>query len=348
MISSGLALLLSSTVWSCLPVSWTGDNGAAGVAVAACTITAVANTVVGDGNVTASFSVATGTGYSVGGSTQNVAVNDNDLSTISVAVAPSTVTENSGTALVYTFTSSLPSATATTVNFTLPANARYTIANGTGIASGTCASGSVVLAAAATSFTCTVTPINTTVPDGNVTVTATIMSSASYTVATTPGNSATGTITDDDITVTVTPVSVTEGGSVTFTIACTGPAGVSVTGLSFGVTPAQDAGAAAATPGMSGAVGPLGTLTCGTPFVVTVPTFNDTIIGNARSLSLALTGTPVASNSGTVVLPTSAAVAAVLDNDVPLIVPTMSAAGLRSRGLIGWGRGRRRRHSRTD
>ena len=316
---------------------------AAGASIAACTITAVANTTVGDGNVTASLSVTAGSGYSVGGATQNVVVSDNDLATISVAVSPATVAENSGTALVYTFTSTPTSTGPLTVLFSLPANAtRYTIGGATG-----CATGSVVLAANAPSFTCTVTPVNTTIADGNVTATATISASTgNYLVAATPANAATGTITDDEIRVTVTPLSVTEGGAVTFTVACIGPAGVSVTGLNFAVTPAQDVGAAAATPGMSGAVG---TLTCGTPFVVTVPTVNDTTIGNGRSLSFALSGTAVASNQGSVTLPAAAAVATVADNDQPVAptsIPTMSVfgLGLMSLMLFGFAAFQRRRY----
>lgn len=315
---------------------------AAGATVAACTITAVANTVVGDGNVTATLSVGAGSGYSVGGTAQNVVIRDDDLSTISVAVSPASVIENSGTALVYTFTATPVSTGAMTVLFSIPANAaRYTIGGATG-----CAAGSVVLAANTASFTCTVTPVNTTTPpDGNVSVTATLSASAgNYVVAAAPANAATGTIVDDDVNVTVTPIGTTEGGSATFTVACTGPTGVSVTGLSFAVTPAQDAGAAPATPGMSGAVG---TLTCGTPFVVTVPTFNDATIGNNRTLSFTLSGAAVASNQGSITLPAAAAVAAVQDNDQPVTVPTIGVFGLglmslMLAGLAGFQQRRRR------
>ena len=328
------------TLTSCSSPVIIPANTAAGAPIAACTITAVANTTVGDGNVTASLSVVAGSGYSIGGATQNVVISDNDLATISVAVSPASVAENSGTPLVFTFTSTPVSMGPLTVLFSLPANAtRYTIGGATG-----CAAGSVTLAANTPSFTCTVTPINTTFADGNVTATATISASTgSYLVAVSPGNAATGTITDDEVGVTVTPLGVTEGGSVTFTVACTGAAGVSVTGLNFAVTPAQDGGAAAATPGMSGAVG---TLTCGTPFVVTVPTVNDTTIGNGRSLTFALSGTAVASNQGTVSLPPAAAVAIVADDDQPTVVPTMSALGLglMSLMLFGFAAFQRRRY----
>lgn len=275
-----------------------------------------------------------------GASTGTINVNDNDSAqAIAISVAGSPASEAGGV-LTYTLTrtggSAEQLAATLTVNLTSPSGSRFDPAPASKCGA------TITFAANFTTATCTVTGLNNLVIDGNTSASVVVAPPSVLGIYSGTGNTATGTITDDDLSVTVTPTSATEGGAVTFSIACTGPAGVSVTGLSFAVTPAQDVGATPATPGMSGAIGTLGTLTCGTPFLVTVPTFNDVIIGNGRTLSLALSGTPVASNNGTVVLPAAAAVASVLDNDQPLIVqpvivPTMSAVGLGMLAMLIFG-----------
>jgi hypothetical protein len=312
---------------------------ACGGATQSITISPRANDSVVQGNKSGTFTISTAAAGTLGTpTTGTINVNDDDTpQTITVAVGGSPATEAGGV-LTYTFTRAGGNAGALaaplTVNVTPPASsARY---------STTCVS-TITFAGASPTASCTVTGINNAVADGNVNVVVAVAAptlAGSYVVGAPP--SATGVIADDEITVTVTPTGVIEGGVVTFAIACTGPAGASVTGLNFAVTPAQDAGAAPATPGMSG---PVGTLTCGTPFVVSVPTFNDTIIGNTRSLTLTLSGTAVGSNNASVAVPTAAAVATVIDNDVPLIVPTMGAWGLglmslMLAGLVGFQRRR--------
>ncbi|MEO7255962.1 MAG: IPTL-CTERM sorting domain-containing protein, partial [Casimicrobium sp.] len=312
---------------------------ACGGATQSITISPRVNDSVVQGNKSGTFTISTAVAGTLGTpTTGTINVNDDDTpQTVTVAVGGSPATEAGGV-LTYTFTRAGGNAAALaaplTVNVTPPTtSARY---------STTCAP-TITFAGASPTASCTVTGINNAVADGNVNVVVAVAAptvAGSYLVGT--PSSATGVIADDEITVTVTPTGVIEGGVVTFAIACTGPAGASVTGLNFAVTPAQDAGAAPATPGMSGAVG---TLTCGTPFVVSVPTFNDVIIGNTRSLTLTLSGTAVGSNNASVTVPTAAAVATVIDNDVPLIVPTMGAWGLglmslMLAGLVGFQRRR--------
>ena len=75
--------------------------------------------------------------------------------------------------------------------------------------------------------------------------------------------------------------------------------------------------------------------------VVTVPTFNDTINGNTRNATLTLGALP----RGTVASGPQSATAAILDNDVPQVIPTMGALGLglmslMLAGLVGFQRRR--------
>lgn len=312
---------------------------ACGGATQSVTISPRTNDAIVQGNKSGSFTISTPVAGTLGAvTTGTINVNDDDTpQTVTVAVSGSPASEAGGL-LTYTFTrvggNAAAVAATLAINVTPPAtSSRY---------STTCAA-TITFAANAPTASCTVTGIDNAVVDGNVNAVVTVAAptvSGAYTVGT-PA-SATGVVADNDISVTVTTASVTEGGTVSFSIACTGPTGATVTGLSFGVTPAQDAGAAAATPGMSGAVG---TLTCGTAFVVSVPTFNDTIIGNNRSLTLALSGTAVGNNGSSVVLPAAGSVASVIDNDVPLVVPTMGVIGLglmslMLAGLVGFQRRR--------
>ena len=301
-------------------------NTAAGVAVAACTITAVANTTLGDGNVTATFAVAAGSGYSVGGVAQNVAVNNDDLATINVTVS-APVLENSGNLLTYTFTPSAPSPTATTLLITPPP--------GSGRYSTTCAS-PLTLAANAVSVSCTVTPTPNTFVDGNVSVPVTLLPSAgNYIVGTA---TATGVITDDDFAITVAPASgaVTEGQNAVFTISCNGATG-SYT-ANYTIT-GRDAGSVITPPATATSV-PLNCTTGTSTATVTVSTIDDSIIGNARSVTLTVNS--IAPAGGVAVGTPATATVTVLDNDQPLIVqpvivPTMSAVGLGMLAMLIFG-----------
>ncbi|MBL8311663.1 MAG: IPTL-CTERM sorting domain-containing protein [Burkholderiales bacterium] len=291
---------------NCAATAAFAANAAANSTVNICTIDAVANTALGDGNATATVAVASGAGYSLGSpASANVVVQNDDLASISVASAPASVAENSGTPIVFTFTASAASPNATNILFTPPvANAtRYTT---------DCVS-PIVLPANATTVTCSVTPVNTTAVDGNVTASVTVLASAgNYTIGTA---AASGTITDDEVGVSVVGTGAVEGSNVSFNITCTGPASSTAT-VTFAIS-GQDAGAT-----ITPAQGPV-TVTCGTPTTVTVSTVNDATIGNNRSVSITLSN-PVAP----AVLVTSTASAAVADNDQPTQIPTLGTLGL--------------------
>ncbi|MDW8311397.1 MAG: IPTL-CTERM sorting domain-containing protein [Burkholderiales bacterium] len=282
---------------------------------------------------TVTFTLTAGTGYTLGTASASVNITDDDgPQTVTISVAPASVAENSGTPLVYTITRSGGSAgqqaAPLTVNLTgsgTAATSRYSTTCGT----------TITIAGGQTSATCQVTPINNGVVDGSTTAVVTVGSGSNYTVGN-PG-SATGTITDDDIQITVTPAGAVEGGNVTFTLSCSGPSGVTVSNLAYTLS-GVDSGAGAATP-----ASPV-SLTCGTPLTITVPTVDDTVIGNGRNVSLTLSG-GTASNGGTVVLPAAPSIAPVADNDAPTQIPTMGAAGLAMlalllAGLAGWMRRR--------
>jgi hypothetical protein len=295
------------TLSACAATASFPANAAANSTVNICTIDAVANTALGDGNVTATVAVASGSGYSLGApSSANVVVQNDDLATISVAASPVTVAENSGTPIVFTFTASAQSPNATNILFTPPAaNAsRYTT---------DCVS-PIVLPANTSSITCSVTPVNGTAIDGTATASVTVLPSAgNYTVGTA---SASGTITDDEIGVSVTGTGAVEGNNVSFSITCTGPANSTAT-VTFAIS-GQDAGAT-----ITPAQGPV-TVTCGTPRTITVSTFDDLIQGNNRSVGITLSN-PVAP---AVIVGSPTASASVADNDAPKLVPTMSMLGL--------------------
>jgi hypothetical protein len=291
--------------------------GAAGTSNT-CTITAVANTTLGDGNVTATLSVAASSSspasYSIGGSTQNVAVNNDDFATITVAVSPTPVAENSGTAMVYTFTASAANTlSATSIAFTPPpASSRY---------NSTCTS-PISLPANATTVTCSVTPIDNLVVDGPINATVTLLAGPGVYLVGTP-STATGTITDNEIGLGVVASvgTITEGGNAVFTLSCAG------------------VGSATANYSFSGTYVPMPAngstlVTCGTPTLVTIPTIDDTIVNGTRTLTLTITSLS-APTTGVLINPAlSAATVTILDNEAPTIIPTMSTVGLMLLGLL--------------
>lgn len=160
---------------------------------ATCTVTATPNTTAFDGNVNASVTVGSGTGYNVGApATANVAINNDDLPSVSIGASPATLFDSPGNVSTVTVTLSAPApAGGFTVNLTPPAaNARY---------STTCGS-TIIIAAGSTTATCTITATpNTTVGDGTVPASVAIAASGTYTISGT--NPVVVTIQDDDIPV---------------------------------------------------------------------------------------------------------------------------------------------------
>ncbi|PZQ18412.1 MAG: autotransporter outer membrane beta-barrel domain-containing protein [Rhodanobacter denitrificans] len=133
---------------------------------------------------------------------------------VSIAVAPASVQEDSGTALVYTVTRTLNLTSPTVVNLTTGGTATP----GTDYTGGTA---TATIPAGQTTTTVSIVPVSDTTVEANETVILSVAAGAGYTVGS-PA-SATGTITNDDQPVanlSVTPSSLLEdsGGAFVFTV----------------------------------------------------------------------------------------------------------------------------------
>ncbi|TRU41306.1 MAG: hemolysin, partial [Microcystis aeruginosa Ma_MB_F_20061100_S20] len=197
----------NGTDYASIPTSVTF---AANSATATVTVDPTADTIV-EPNETVILTLAAGTGYTVGTTTPVTGTITNDdvtLPSITLAVSPSSVTEDGTTNLVYTFTRTGVTTNSLTVNYTLGGTATL---NNDYTRTGT--TNTVTFAANATTATVTVDPTADTIVEPNETVILTLATGTGYTVGT--PNAATGTITNDDTSVTlaVSPSSVTEDGT---------------------------------------------------------------------------------------------------------------------------------------
>ena len=126
---------------------------------------------------------------------------------VSIAVAPASVSEDGATNLTYTVTRSLNLSSPTTVNITTSGTAT----SGTDYAGGVA---TVVIPAGATTATITINPSVDGTVEADETVTLTVAAGTGYTVG--APASATGTILNDDVpsaTIAVAPASVAEDGA---------------------------------------------------------------------------------------------------------------------------------------
>ncbi|CCI06211.1 Hemolysin-type calcium-binding region protein (fragment) [Microcystis aeruginosa PCC 7941] len=130
------------------------------------------------------------------------------LPSITLAVSPASVTEDGTTNLVYTFTRSGVTTNPLTVNYTIGGTATL---NTDYTRTGT--TNTVTFAAGSSTATVTVDPTADTIVESNETVILTLAAGTGYTIGT--PNAATGTINNDDTSVTlaVSPASVTEDGT---------------------------------------------------------------------------------------------------------------------------------------
>ncbi|NCR29306.1 MAG: hypothetical protein GPJ25_24835, partial [Microcystis aeruginosa LE13-04] len=164
-------------------------------AIATVIVDPTADTTV-ESNETVALTLATGTGYTVGtpdAATGTITNDDVTLPSITLAVSPTSVTEDGTTNLVYTFTRSGVTTNALTVNYTIGGTAT----NGTDYTS---IPTSVTFAANSATATVTVDPTADTTVENNETVALTLATGTGYTVGT--PNAATGTINNDDTSVT--------------------------------------------------------------------------------------------------------------------------------------------------
>ncbi|MDB9426277.1 Calx-beta domain-containing protein [Microcystis aeruginosa CS-564/01] len=192
--------------------SYTATTGtvtfAAGSSTATVTVDPTADTTV-ETDETVILTLASGTGYTVGTTTPVTGtITNDDFPSITLAVSPSSVTEDGTTNLIYTFTRTGVTTNALTVNYTIGGTATL---NTDYTRTGT--TNTVTFAANATTATVTVDPTADTTVEPDETVILTLATGTGYTIGT--PNAATGTITNDDTSVTlaVSPASVTEDGT---------------------------------------------------------------------------------------------------------------------------------------
>ncbi len=161
-----------------------------------------------ESNETVILTLATGTGYTVGTTTAVTGTITNvTLPTITLAVSPSSVTEDGTQNLIYTFTRTGSTTNPLTVNYSVAGTAT----NGTDYAS---IPAGVIFAANSATATVIVDPTPDTTAESNETVILTLATGTGYTVGTT--TAVTGTITNvtlPTITLAVSPSSVTEDGT---------------------------------------------------------------------------------------------------------------------------------------
>ena len=137
-----------------------------------------------------------------------------DLPAVSVAVSPSSVLEDGATNLTYTFTRTGSTTNAMTVNFNVGGTASFSSDyTQSGAASFTATNGTVTFGAGSSTAVVTIDPSADTTVEPDETVSLTVTSGTGYTVGS--PSSASGTITNDDtdVSVAVSPASVTEDGA---------------------------------------------------------------------------------------------------------------------------------------
>ncbi len=180
------------------------------------------------------LTVAAGTGYTVGApaSATGTILND-DVPSVSIAVAPASVLEDGAPNLIYTVTLNQAALTPTSVNFTVGGTAT----SGTDYAAVT---SPLVIPAGNTTGTITVNPTADVTIEADETVILTLAAGTGYTVGV-PA-SATGTILNDDLpNLTINDVTVSEGNAgtanFTFTVSLSAPAGPG--GVTFDIATAN-------------------------------------------------------------------------------------------------------------
>ncbi|MCA2636467.1 Calx-beta domain-containing protein, partial [Microcystis sp. M18BS1] len=194
-----------------------GTNNTVTFAANATTATVIvaptADTTV-ESNETVALTLASGTGYTIGTPNAATGTITNDDTSVTLAVSPASVTENGTTNLIYTFTRTGVTTSALTANYTVGGTATFnTDYTQTGAASFTSTTGTVTFAANATKATVTVDPTADTTVESNETVVLTLATGTGYTIGT--PTAVTGTINNDDtnVTLAVSPGSVTEDGT---------------------------------------------------------------------------------------------------------------------------------------
>jgi hypothetical protein len=272
---------------------------AAGSSTATVTIDPEADSTV-ESDETVDIAVTAGAGYNVGSPNSATGTITNDDTDVTLAVSPSSVSEDGATNLVYTFTRTGATAGPLTVNFSIGGSANFGVSPNdytqTGATTFTPPTGTVTFGAGNSTATVTINPESDTTVETDETVILTLTSGAGYNVGS--PNSATGTITNDDsdVSVAVSPASVAEDGAtnLVYTFTRTGFTGGALTvnfsvggTANFGVSPNDytQTGATSFTP-------PTGTVTFGAGNSTATVTINpeaDTTVETDETVILTLT-----------------------------------------------------------
>ena len=291
---------------------------ASGSATATLTIDPTADTTI-EANETVALTLATGTGYTIGTATAVTGtITNDDLPSITLAVAPASVLENGTTNLIYTFTRTGATTNALTVNYGITGTSDAT--DYTGATPGT--GKTITFAAGSATVTLTIDPTADTTVEANETVALTLATGTGYTIGTT--SAVTGTITNDDvvtlpsITLAVAPVSVLEDGTpnLIYTFTRTGATTNALT-VNYGITGTATNGTDYATIGTSV------TFVAGSSTAtVTVNPTADTVIEANETVALTLvTGTGYT-------IGTTTAVTGTIINDDPTITLGLNFSGI--------------------
>jgi Ca2+-binding RTX toxin-like protein len=185
----------------------------AGNSTATVTVDPTTDSVV-EPNETAILTLTAGTGYNVANPNTATGTITNDDADVSIAVSPSSVQEDGATNLVYTFTRTGDTTGTLVVNFTIGGTADpATDYTQTGATTFTAPNGTVTFAAGSSTATVTVDPSADGTAEANETVVFTLAAGADYNVG--APSTATGTIENDDTTVSVavSPGAVDEDGA---------------------------------------------------------------------------------------------------------------------------------------
>jgi len=156
----------------------------------------------GDSSVEAdesvSLTLAAGSGYSIGTTTAVTGtISNDDFPSITLAVAPSSVTEDGITNLEYTFTRTGATTIALTVNYSVGGTANFgTDYSQSGAASYTATTGTVIFAAGSSTAVVTVDPTADTEIESDETIALALAAGSGYSIVT--STAVTGTISNDD------------------------------------------------------------------------------------------------------------------------------------------------------
>jgi Ca2+-binding RTX toxin-like protein len=292
---------------------------AANSATATLTIDPTADTTI-ESNETVALTLATGTGYVIGTTAAVTGtITNDDLPSITLAVVPTSVTEDGTTNLVYTFTRTGPTTSALTVNYGITGTADTT--DYTGATPGT--GKTITFAANSATATLTIDPTADTTIESNETIALTLATGTGYTVGTT--TAVTGTITNDDlpsITLAVAPTSVTEDGTtnLVYTFTRTGPTTSTLT-VNYGITGTADTtDYTGATPGTGKTITFAANSATAT---LTIDPTADTTIESNETVALTL-----ATGTGYTIGTTTAVTGTITDDDTPSISLGLNYGGI--------------------